>query len=209
MSSINLTVTPRNADNAIRMPTNTHPSKRSLLFAQECLPLNNLRLELHQEDSLSRPKLSFLAGCSHRMRRDPCRKASPVTSSLDNPRHERSAVQLAHFLGNADVLVDQRFIVYDHVLIWALVGFLESIGGPGEEVFPHDIDDEVEEGNDVEGPELCSWRFAPDEYVEEFEPDGMALDIESRVIMSICLSNYGRGLELLGGHTASPSPGYL
>jgi hypothetical protein len=58
-------------------------------------------------------------------------------------------------------------------------------------VFPHDIDDEVEQGDDVEGAELCSWRFAPDEYVEEFEPDGMALDIESRVIMSIRLSNSG------------------
>ena len=133
------------------------------------------------------------------MRRDPCGKASPITSSLDNSRHERSAVQLAHLLGDADILVDQRFIVYDHVLIWALVGFLERIGGPGEEVFPHDIDDEVEKGDDVEGAKLCSWRFAPDEYVEEFEPDGMALDIESRVIMSICLSNSSKGLEAVGG----------
>ena len=193
------------------MPTNTHPSKRrSLLLAQECLPLNDLRLELYQEDSLPRPKLSLLARSSNRMRRDPCRKPSSITSSLNNPRHERSAVQLAHLLGNADILVDQRFIVYDHVLVWALVGFLERISGSGEEVFPHDIDDEVEQGDDVEGAELCSWGFAPDEDVEEFEPDGMALDIESRVIMSICLSNSGSCPErLLGGHTASPNPGYL
>lgn len=206
---MNLSVTPRNAGNAVRMPTNTHPSKRSLLLAQECLPLNNLRLELHQEDGLPRPKLSFLASSSNRMRRDPCRKPSSVASSLDNPRHECSAVQLAHLLGNTNVLVHQRFIVYDHVLIWALVGFLERIGGSGEEVFPHDVDDEVEQGDDVEGAELGSWRFAPDEYVEEFQSDGMALDIESKVIMSICLRSTGSALGLLRDHTASPNPGYL
>jgi hypothetical protein len=64
-------------------------------------------------------------------------------------------------------------------LVRALVGFLERIGGSGEEVFPHHIDDEVEQGDDVEGTELCSRGFTPDEHVEEFEPDGMALDIES------------------------------
>lgn len=66
-------------------------------------------------------------------------------------------------------------------------------------MFPHDIDDEVEDGDDVEGAELCSWRFAPNEDVEEFEPDGMALDIESGVIMSIRLNNSGSCPERLLG----------
>lgn len=171
----------------------------SLLLAQECLPLNDLRLELHQEDSLPRPKLSFLARSSNRMRRDPSRKPSPVASPLDNPRHERSTVQLTHLLGNANILVHQRFVVYDHILVWALVGFLERIGGSGEEVFPHDVDDEVKESDDVEGAELCSWRLAPDEDVEEFEPDGMALDIQSRIIMSVCLGNFWKGPRGSGG----------
>jgi len=84
-------------------------------------------------------------------------------------------------------------------LVRALVGFLERIGGSGEEVFPHDIDDEVEQGDDVEGAKLCSRRFAPDKHIEKFEPDGMPLDIESRVIMSICLGNTGKGLRAIEG----------
>ena len=52
-------------------------------------------------------------------------------------------------------------------------------------MFPHDIDNEVKEGDDIEGTELCSWRFAPNEDIEKFESDGMALNIEPRVIMSL------------------------
>lgn len=50
---------------------------------------------------------------------------------------------------------------------------------PAEEVLPDVLLDEVEEGDDGQGTELCAWGFAVEEEVEEFEADGMALEVES------------------------------
>lgn len=38
---------------------------------------------------------------------------------------------------------------------------------------------ELEEGDDVKGTGLCAWRFAVEEEIEEFEADGVALDVQS------------------------------
>lgn len=98
------------------------------ILAQERLAFNNFWLELHQENGLARPQLSLLTR-AHTVCRDPRREPRAVAHALDDAGHERGAVQLAHLLRHADVLVDQRLVVRDHVLVWRLRvrGFLEVV----------------------------------------------------------------------------------
>lgn len=156
---------------------NPLPSPSSIL-TQVRLPLHDLRLELDQEDRLPGPQLAFLTG-AHAVRRDPRREARAVAHALDDACHKRRAVQLAHLLGHADVLVDQRLVVRDHVLVWGfrVRGFLEVVGGPREEVLPDDVGDELEQGDDVQWTGLCAWGLAVEQEVEELETDGMALSV--------------------------------
>ena len=116
------------------------------------------------------------------MRRHPRREIRAIAHALDHARHKRRAVQLAHFLGHADVLVHQRLVVVDHVLVRRLGvrALLEPVCLSVEEVQPYVLLDEVEEGDDVERAELVAGDFAVEEEVEELETDGVALDVESR-----------------------------
>jgi hypothetical protein len=49
---------------------------------------------------------------------------------------------------------------------------------PAEEVLPDVLLDEVEEGDDREGPLLRARGFAVEEEVEELEADGVPLGVE-------------------------------
>lgn len=114
------------------------------------------------------------------MRCHPRREIRPITHALDNAGHERRAVELAHLARHTNVLVYQRLVVVNHVLFggFRVGGFLEAVGLSAEEVLPDVLLDEVEEGDDCKGTELGSWWFAVEEEIEEFEADGMALEIE-------------------------------
>lgn len=85
------------------------------------------------------------------MRRDPRGEIRTVAHTLYDAGDERGAVQLAHLLGNADVLVHQRLVVDDHVLVGRLgVGRLfETVRLSVEEVLPYVLLDKVEERDDV------------------------------------------------------------
>lgn len=49
--------------------------------------------------------------------------------------------------------------------------------------------DEVEEGDDVAWAELRAWGFAEEEEVEEFDADGVTLEIEAagKWLVAVCL----------------------
>jgi hypothetical protein len=114
------------------------------------------------------------------MRRHPRREAGAIAAALDDARHKGRAVQLAHLSGDADVLVHERLVVRDHVLVGRVRagGFLQRVRGLGEEVPPEDRRDELQEGDDVQRPDLGARRLAVEEEVEELDADGVALDVE-------------------------------
>jgi len=144
----------------------------------QSLPLQHLPLKLDQKHRLPRPHLPLLLA-PHRMRRNPRREPTTIADALNNPRHVRRAIQLRHLLRHADVRVDQRLIVNDHVLVGRVrVGaLLQPVGLSAEEMLP-DVDlDEVEEGDDVQGAGLGSRGFADEEEVEELEAYGVALEV--------------------------------
>lgn len=73
----------------------------------------------------------------------------PRTHPLHHPRHKRRAIQLAHLLRHADVLVHQRLVVGDHVLVRVRGGGFDSVGGAVEEVPPEGLGEEGQEGEDA------------------------------------------------------------
>lgn len=149
-------------------------------FSDQSLPLQHFGLELDQKHRLARPHLAFFLA-SHAVRRHAGGKRSAVADALDYAGHEGRAVQLAHLARDADVGIDQRFVVDDHVLVGGVcVGrLLEPVGLSGEEVLP-DVDlDEMQQGDDGERPGLGARGLAEQEEVEQLEADGVALDVES------------------------------
>jgi len=84
-------------------------------------------------------------------------EAAPVAHALDDARHEGGAVEHAHLTRYADICVDERVIVGNHVFIRSIGrhGVLEGIGGALEEEAPERAVDEVEEVNDTQG---AVWR---------------------------------------------------
>lgn len=88
------------------------------------------------------------------MRRDLGLEPAPVTHALDDSSHEGGAVEHAHFARDADICVDEGVVVGDHVFIGGVWGHgvLEGIGGALEEEAPERAVDEVEEGDDAQGP---------------------------------------------------------
>lgn len=116
------------------------------------------------------------------MRRHLGREIRPVAHPLHHAGHKGRAVELAHLARHADVLVHERLVVVDHVLVGRVrVGrLLQAVRLPVEEVLPDVLLDEVEEGDDGRGAELGAGRFAVEEEVEEFEAYGVALDVETR-----------------------------
>lgn len=79
------------------------------------------------------------------MRRNSSREIRSIANTLNNTRHKRSAVQLAHFLGHANVLVHEGLVIDDVVFVWCfrVGGFLESVCLAVEEVLPDVLLDEV------------------------------------------------------------------
>lgn len=116
------------------------------------------------------------------MRRHSRRKPGPITYPFNHTRHVCRAIELAHLLGHAQIRVDERFVIDDHVFVGGVWvgGFLEAIGLAAKEVCPKLDLDEVEEGDDVAWAELGARGFAEEEEVEEFDADGMTLEIEAR-----------------------------
>lgn len=57
-------------------------------------------------------------------------KATPVTDTLDNPRDEGRTIEHAQFARDADIRVDQRVVVGDHVFVWCIWGdgVFEGVG---------------------------------------------------------------------------------
>jgi hypothetical protein len=87
------------------------------------------------------------------MRRDFRLKATAITYTLDNTGNISSAVEHAHITGRADICVDHRVIVSDHVFVGSVRGHrvLEGICGAAEEEAPEGSVDEVQQGYDAEG----------------------------------------------------------
>jgi hypothetical protein len=176
-----LVITPGRADPQLHLcpKTPTHmPHTPLTRLLQILFPLHNFRLKFDQENCFPRPQLSHLAG-TRAMRRNSCWEARPITTALHNPSNESSTVQLAHLLRYADILVDQRLVIRDHILVRRLriAGFLQRIGLPREEVLPQNSCDELEERYNVEGAGLRARGFAVEEQVEELQADGVALGI--------------------------------
>ncbi len=80
------------------------------------LPLQDLGLELDQKHRLAGPHLPLFLP-AHAVRRHPRRKARAVADALDDAGDEGRAVELAHLARYANVGVDQRLVVDDHVLV--------------------------------------------------------------------------------------------
>lgn len=172
------TIISRNSKTPCHHITSSHSLSPPLTLPQEPIPLNDLSPELDQKHRLAGPHLPLGDG----MRRHARREVRPVADALDDAGDKRRAVELAHLLGHADVLVHQRLVVVDHVLVGRLrVGrLLEPVGLPVEEVQPDVLLDEVQQGDDVERAQLVARDFAVEEEVEELDADGVALEVESR-----------------------------
>ena len=64
-------------------------------------------------------------------------QAQAVADALHDAGDVGGAVQLAHFAGHADVGVDQRLVVADHVLGGLRARMLNRVRRPPEQVPPH------------------------------------------------------------------------
>ena len=93
------------------------------------LPLDNFLIKPDQEHRLPRPHPPFFPSI---MRTNPRFTANPTTNPFYDPCHVRSAVQLRHLFRNTDVLIDQGFIVADHIFVAIRAGRFNGIGGTGE-----------------------------------------------------------------------------
>lgn len=119
---------------------------------EEVLPLHHRVPEPDQKDRPAGPHLRALI-----VRRDLGLEAAAVADALDDARDKGGAVEHAHLLGHADVGVDERVVVRDHVLVWRLRGdgVLEGVGRPVEEQTPERAVDEMQQREDTEG---SVWR---------------------------------------------------
>ena len=79
-------------------------------------------------------------------------KSTPITHTLNNPRHKRRAIELVHLPRHADIRIHERIVVRDHVFVGCVGGdgVLKGIGRASEEEAPEGAVDEVEEGEDAE-----------------------------------------------------------
>lgn len=83
------------------------------------------------------------------MRAHPGPQPNPTRHPLHHARHKRRTVQLAHLLGHTDILIDERFVVDNHILVRVGGGAFDAVGGAAEEVPPEDVRDELQQGQDA------------------------------------------------------------
>lgn len=102
-----------------------------------------------------------------------------IAHAFDNARHERCAIELAHFLGDADECVHQRLIVDDHVLVLLARALLQRIRISIEERSPECAVDELEEVEDARRAGRCALRLAVEEQVEQLDADGIACSVQA------------------------------
>lgn len=112
-------------------------------------------------------------------RHPPRRKPRAIAHALDDAGDVGGAVELAHLAGHADVRVDERLVVGDHVLGLGGGGALERVRGPAEEVAPQRGVDELQQRQDAGRSQRGPRGLAVEEEVEELEAERVALDVES------------------------------
>lgn len=176
MLSVPLNHNSTHAQNAVKCPSLT-PSPLSTL-PQKTLPLNNLPQKLNQKNRLPWPQFPLLV-LPNAMRRNPRREPSTITNTLDNARDKRRTIKLIHFPRHRNILINQRLVIRDHILVglFDIVGFLECVGGTVEEMFPESCVDELQQCDDVKGAELGAGCFAEEEEIQEFETYWVALGV--------------------------------
>ncbi len=107
-------------------------------------------------------------------------QAAPITDPLHYARDVGGAIQLGHLAGNANVLVNERLVVADHVLVRLRAAVLDGVGGTAEEVPPEGSVEELQEGENPCGARRRgAWGFTIEEEREEAQAEGVALDVES------------------------------
>lgn len=75
-------------------------------------------------------------------------EAAAVADALHDARHVGGAVELAHLAGDADVLVDEGFVVGDHVLGRGGAAVLDGVGRSPEQVPPQRAVQELQQRED-------------------------------------------------------------
>lgn len=119
-----------------------------LTLSQKCLSFDHLWRKLDQKYCLARPHFALgdRVSCYFRW------KICAVAHAFDNARCERRAVQLAHLSWHGDVLVYERLVVDNHVLLRRVqtVAFLEAVSLPSKQVCPSVLLDKVKQGNDIQ-----------------------------------------------------------
>lgn len=156
-----------------------NPQHPQLSLWEVRLAFDDLGRELDEEHGLAGPHLA-LVGLAHGVGGDPGGKGGAVADALDDAGGKGGAVELRHLARHADVGIDERLVVDDHILVWLgrVAALLEAVGLPTKKVRPHVDLDEVEESNDVERPLLRLGRLSVQEEVEELDADRVALDVE-------------------------------
>jgi hypothetical protein len=135
-----------------------------LRLIHNTLPLHDPFIKPHQPDRLTLPHLRAYA-----MRADFRRHSAAITHALDNSRHERPTIQLAHLLRHADILIDQRLIVAYHVFELVGAGTLERVRSAPKQMLPERGVYELQQGQYSSGPVLLAGREAVVEERQEAE----------------------------------------
>ncbi|KAB8343226.1 hypothetical protein FH972_022816 [Carpinus fangiana] len=183
---------------------------------EDRLSLHDVLSKFNEEHSLARPHAATSLGVSsvavtiftfaNRMRRDTRIERTPVAHALDDASHVRRAVELVHLLGHADVRVDHRVIIRNHVLVGALLAALERVRRPAEEVLPERGGDELQQRQDVGGAQGGGSGArggevggrAVGQQVEQLEAERVALDVEALLEVG----DAGDALLRVGDHLA-------
>lgn len=76
-------------------------------------------------------------------------EAAAVADALHDARDVGGAVELAHLARHADVLVDERLVVGDHVLGRVRAAVLDRVGGAPEQVPPQRAVQELQQRQDA------------------------------------------------------------
>ena len=108
---------------------------------QNLLPLHHTLAKPDQKDGPTRPNFRRLI-----MRSNHGLKAASITNPFDDAGDKSRTVQHTHLPGQADVRIDERIIVRDHVLVGCFGGdgVLQGIGRSLKEKTPERAMDEME-----------------------------------------------------------------